>query len=407
MAQVNVVSRQGRSYIGAETTFDTLPTMVGLEPIDTPELTLEQEELPVTDTSIYQHDPIDPIKGLKKATAKFTVGIRPNATLYNTASVPAAWWLSHVLKSAFGGHTQYAGQTISAASSATSFTVTTGADAMVGTWCSVLVSGTYEPALITNRSGNVLTVFPALSGTPTATTNAFIGCDTFYPAEQFTTSYYFQHACVQDATDSKYSLKGGRMDSIDFTTERGQLIKAMCNMAFIDWDGPTSADTVAVTQGTTVARANMAIAGATTLLQDKTTSTRTHYVLESFKVNWKPGHIHIPDYGGSQGNQGVMKLGDRNAGSVTLKIRFDASRDTTDWVNRTELQCICIVPIDATTSKRFVIFDMGTLVLVGKPPTADEGGRRIMTLNGMLKLDERCTDQSTDSRRAPLRIALL
>lgn len=412
MAQQNIVTRLGSMFIGEESSYGALPTMTRAFPLDTPVLTLEQAELEVMDIAVFQGDYIDPVKGLKTGRAQFGYGIRPHANPYDKDATPAPFWESILLKSAFGAHTQAAGSLVASGASATGCVVTNpeGSRFTIGTWIAVetgVSGGTLEPVFLTNVSGNTLTWQPNTAATPFVT-GKIINSDTFTFGETFTTSYYLQGADVGDSTNHAWSLKAGRTDTLEFTTERGALLKAQQTMQFADWDGPTSADSISVAAATDPTRAHMALAGATTLLQAKSvTTTRTHYPFESLKITMTPGHVHTPELGGTGGTTNVFHVGGRPRGAIEIKCRADVARDTTDWVSRTELQAITIVPIGSGLTKRFVIFDIGTFVLVGKPNIVDDGGRRVMTLKGNAKLDERATDQTTAIRRSPIRIALI
>lgn len=411
MAQQNIVTRLGAMYFAAESSYGALPTMTRAFPLDTPVLTLEQAELEVNDISVYQGDYMDPVKGLKTARAQWSYGIRPYGTQYDKDASPAEFWLSKMLKSAFGAHTQAAGSLVASGAATTGCVVTGGQGSRftAGTWVAVETGGsggTLEPVLITSVSTDTLTWKPSTSGTPFVT-GKIINSDTFTFGETFSTSYYLQGVDVGDTTNHAWSCKAGRTDALDLTTERGALLRAQQTMMFADWDGPTTADTITAAAATDPTASHMALAGATTLLQDKTTLTRTHYPFESLKISMTPGHVHTPELGGTGGTTNVFHLGSRIRGAVEIKCRADVARDTTDWVSRTELQAIVIVPYGSGTSRRFVIYDMGTFVLVGKPNITDDGGRRVMTLRGNLKLDERCAAQTTAPQRSPLRIALI
>lgn len=408
MAQVNIVSRMGAAYVGEESTYLTTPSMNRAFLLDTPTFETNRAELEVPDFSVKMHDHRTRVQAIKSGTVNVSYALRPNATIYDKDAVPADYWEAQLLQSAFGGHTQAAGSLVTAGSNTTTVNVTGGQGSRFakGQWIGVetgVSGGTIEYALVTNISTDTLTVFPALTGTPFTTGKVYNG-DNFHLTETYTPSLAMQIANAQQAADS-HTFNGGRCDSIEFSTELGQIMRVNQKFAFTDWTGPSD-QSISVAVGTDNTRSHMALHGATVLFQATATSTRTAYPVESFKLTLNPGMVHLPSLGTS-GTQGVMKNAARLSSGAELKFRFDSAIDSSFWTSQTDVQCIVIVPVGTGITQRAVIFDIGCANVSPKPVISDEGGRAVMTVQLTPKLDTRVASVSTDLGYSNIRIALI
>jgi hypothetical protein len=251
---------------------------------------------------------------------------------------------------------------------------------------------------------DTLTLFPALSAAVFATGVVYNG-NNFSLSESYATSIAMQIAQAQGADTVEHTFNGGRCESIEFSTELGQILRVNQKFAFADWTGPSD-QSVATTVGTDNTRAHMALHGATVLFQATATSTRTAYPVESFKATMNPGMVHTPSLGTS-GTFGVMKVAPRLSSGAVIKFRVDPTIDSSFWTSQTDVQCIVIVPVGTTTNQRAVIFDIGCANVSPKPVISDEGGRMVMTATLTPKLDTRVTSASTDLAYSNFRIALI
>lgn len=407
MAAVNIVSRMGAAYVGEESTYLTTPSMNRAFLLDTPTFETNRAELEVPDFSVKMHDHRSRIQAIKSGTVNVSYALRPHTNKYDKDASPADYWEAQLLQSAFGGHTQAAGSLV-VSGSTTSVVVTGGQGSRFakGQWIGVetgVSGGTIEYALVTQISTDTLTLFPTLAAAPFATGVVYNG-DNFHLTETYTTSLAMQIASAQQAADS-HTFNGGRCDSIEFSTELGQIMRVNQKFAFTDWTGPSD-QSISVAVGTDNTRSHMALHGATVLFQATATTTRTAYPVESFKLTLNPGMMHVPSLG-SSGTLGVMKVAPRLSSGASLKFRFDSAIDSSFWTSQTDVQCIVIVPVGTGVTQRAVIFDIGCANVSPKPVISDEGGRAVMTVQLTPKLDTRVTSASTDLGFSNVRIALI
>jgi hypothetical protein len=415
MAQTNVPSRLAATYLGLETTYGSSSgaTMVRATPFGEVDLSgLARAQLEVDDEQTRGHKYITPVHGLKSdgSGAKLVYAGKVPTTRLVAAASPDNHPLGVILRGLWGNDsgTSYnaaAGTTVAAAGSTTSAVeVASATGRVVGEWIGVEVSSALEFRRIKSISGTTLNVYPNFSGTPTATTGIVVGGYTYAPAQAHTTSLVLQHA---KATDSTHQWEvAGCTGDLELTYARGEIVRFGVDLKAATWTGPSSQgfSTTAATDGMT---APLATQGATTLVQALATTTTTHYALEAMTVKFAGGMMHLLELGGTEGTTGVMRVPARPFAEGTIEFRSDPSRSTSDWASQTKLGIIVIIPTGSGTTKRAIVVDLPTVVLVGAPKYKEKGGRLVTECAFKTLEDESTSGATTDLALAAARIALI
>jgi hypothetical protein len=417
MSQVNIATRAGATYIGIESSYATLPTTYRVFPVGTPTLKPNQASLANEGEREHLFEHLTPVQGLKDGEGELKFYLRPDGAQLNAAATPTVTPPDAIaLKAGLGGEHYDAGGTVAGSGSSSTAIVLgagEGANFKAGAWGAVESGGALYPFRVTTIATETLTPWPSLGVTPTATTGVCINSYTYFPTQANTQSVYVQHAKSQDPTVHKWAFAGGRV-ALSFDLKRGELLAYGANIKFASWDR-TPSDTIAVTSASDTARPPVAFRNATTWVQTGATLTRAHYSVRSIEVSTlgDGGLIHVPELGGTEGTNGVFRVGGRPFG--TAKVRVTTDDDFwTKYEAQTAFAIVVVVPVAGATgiAKRFVVIDLPNVLQTAPPQEVDEGGQLCMDLTLELFQDATTTSSGLtgsdfDLATAPMRIALL
>lgn len=403
MAQVNVKSKIASTFLGLESTFgSTAGSLYRAFPVaGTVELAHSQTEIENETESTRLYDRKNTVRGLKGGSVKFDMYPRATRVAYSGSNYPGDNYQQQILKAVFGGHQTNTGSLIGAAASTTSVPVDNLSYFARGQWALFTTTAGLEPALVISSSATALTVTPALTSSP-ASASVVANMDNFYPTETNSYSLTFQHAKVDDSA-SQWTYKGCKVNGFDLKIERDKAIVASFELEAKDW--VTGSQSIATTFVTESLGAPFAAVGVTCSFQATSTTTRTHYPLESVVFKVTPGLVYLEELGGVQGATGIMRTMDRTFAEATLKFRADSQADF-NWNAQTDMQLHVMVPkVDSNSVVRWMVASIPTCQIVGTPKWSDADGRLICEVTVKSKLNSLVSGQSSDLSYAPFVLA--
>lgn len=366
-----------------ESTFETAPGSV--EPLIieagsfVPEF--DPEMLPDEDGSPRMFDQKNPIEGPFKGGAKFTTKSRPHAAQI-TAAAPGGTDPAQIqlLELLFGAKKVGAGSAITAGTT-TTVTLTSAAGFEVGQPIGIAGGGTMQVAIVTGVAANVVTFYPPLAA-PVASGTAINGY-TFYVTETNNLSGTFRGAFVGDA-GAQYEQRGCTAKAT-FKQELGKLM-------MLDWeltasDGNRGALGFATgVQTQTMAEGGVSAYNALCLLQPVATVTRTSLDFESVDVAFDSTREHLPSHAGRQGRRGAWRKGMRSPATMKIVVPYDPNFDTA-WRAKTEMHFLYAAFSGSGTTRRAVGMHAPKCIIDKAPVDKDQGGRRVMELSLLTKID--------------------
>ena len=410
MAQINRRSKDAATYVGFETSFASTPaTMVRAFPVEgTFEADIMQTELENLEETVDLYDVEPTVRGLKGGTVKADFYLRvPSAQLVSGQS-SQTHYLNEVLRSGLGFRLVSQGSLVAGTPTQTVVDVTTaqGSRFSRGAWIGVEVDGEIEPAKVIERSTDTLTLFPELSAAPTAGARV-VNSYTYLPSVNAATSLHIQHAVNGDSSEGLQWAMSGSAVSLTFDIKRNELAKLKMEAEVADWQGPSflGFSTASASDPMTTP---FAVRDAVTLFQPITTNTRTSYCLISAEIKLNGGLEHVECLGATEGKTAVFRKSQRQFVEATLKFRFDNTMDTVYWQTQELMSCILMIPKGSGTTKRWIVLEIPTCRIVGKPKLSDENGMQYMEVSVHGTRDETVTNPaSINLERAPFRVALI
>ncbi len=381
MAQVSHRIRDAVLYAVAESTFGTDPGSGHAQcyPVwDSVKIGPKQDELPNLEMRTDLYDRQNTVRGNKGGEFEFKAYLRPDTSQLTVATTMVTPWLGTLLKFGLGAEfpangAATIGSAITTATSATSVIIAGGgAKFSKGTWALGQVAGAYEPVRIINIATDTLTLNPGFSATPSVA--AFLQMHNHAPARGMSTSFALRFAQAGHAS-LQWSLSGCKMDSIAFDFAMGEMPSATFKGQAKSWIGPSALGYAAVA-GTNGMASPFVVKDAFLILQSSATATRAHYPLETAALETDLGLAYVTDLGGVSGASGVVRTTGRDFAKMKLKTRPDVvasaiEQDATWWANQTDLQAVLAIATGSGTSKRWMLADMPTCNIVGKPERAE------------------------------------
>lgn len=391
MAQVNNRKKDAATYAGVEGTYGTAATTARLSVIsDSFEHDLTQDPIPVDCESTELFDHQSPLFGLKRATAKFGLYVRPaEAAPLSTGTVTYSAQMA-ILKALFGGGSPADGASVGTTATgspgtATSVNFTSASNFAAGQLCLIETANGLEPARIGSFSTNTATLSLGLSASPSAG-GVIANLVNLYPTPgvDSCSSITIEHAKSQYDQNQVRLL--GCIGDVEWTFAQNDTLKCMVSVRAANWSrGALSLSTSAGqdTGGTPIAITD----GAKLILQDATTATPTHVPFEEVSVKVMLGLAHVPDLGGSvQGTAGIARVGERTFAEWTITLRADEAM-MTRWSAQTLTQVALMVPRGTGTSKQWAVFYSPRCVIEGKPKrsySSDGRERYVITLRSQI-----------------------
>lgn len=406
----NIRAQDAVMYVGLETTFGSVPAQFQqCYPIwDSVEIAPDQEDLENLELRSDLYDAQQPVRGKKHGTFKFSayLGV-PTAQLDASATVSRPW-LYTLLYLALGAEwpadgTTTVATTFSAAASAVGATLASAANTTDGQVLLARVSGTYEPTRLIDEASTTATFNPALTGTPSTGAGSLLQMYNYAPARSFPPSAFTsftlrfsQATAASSALD--WELRGCMMTSVEFDLAMGQIPRVTFSGEFVDWTGPSNQSLTRTAGANAIAR-KFRMLDAYLVLVESATTTRAHLPFESVGIKLDLGATYIPDLGGVGGYCGVMRTGGRDFATTTLRLRPDMSGSSSTllydfswWEGQSDMQCFLGVATGSSTSKRWMVFDLPTNEVIGKPKRVVEGNRLLFDVTLRSKRSNVCTN---------------
>jgi hypothetical protein len=367
-----------------------------------------QTEIEVPDERAHLGDYVTPERGLKGGTLKLATHLRPPSTQITGAGTAASHYLAPLFNGTFGTDSVSGGDTLSAATSATSFTATTIGRYTAGQWMIVTTASGIEPVRTKSFAGSVITAGLGASATPSVSTT--YGMSNWHLVQANTNAVTVEHAMAQDSGPvAQWRFNGCAISGLSISTERDALIKVSADMKVGTWLGPANCSLTA-THAAESMGSPFALRDYTCIMQPVATATRTHVPIESVSYELQFGMDHVPELansdttGTAEGKVGVYRFGSvKPFAKAKVRMRMD-STVTTYWSSKTPLQFVLMVPQGTGSTKRWLVLDMPTCIIVGKPQHPN-GDRELIefTLHSQLNTN---TALTTDLALSPFILAL-
>lgn len=418
MSQTNRITRNARFELSEETlaAFATEPS--GSFPfVTTPLLILPDslvidgllyEALENNDESIDRLGARDRILGLKRDSKfSFNVGLKGVPTAAQLITSVASADLSHriLYRHMFGSEHVAAGSVVITGSTTTAVEVTSthGARFAVGTWIAVEVAGQMEPTRVESIAGDVLTVLPALSASPTTggiVRNGYNYC----PANSHEKSLAFRRAY---SSSEQFSMLGCAADMQFKFPAFGKLLtleaKGMCT----DWSvGSLGYSTAVVTEdmgGKAAFQQATMLFGARSSLDRSTSKVPYHAIDIKMASKWES----VDDGNQSQARGGWVNTAGPRPVSGMLKTRLDIA-EYAAFASRQERNLVQWVRIGSGTTASFLLWDLPRITrgeALSKPVKLGERMGIDTTFEALQDSDG--GGVGTDAAKAPLRFAMI
>lgn len=386
MTTRDIIARERRTLIGEESTFGVLPGSMYEIVLQHDNLHVDglgHEMLEVNDARVRRADAIAPVQGLRRGRP-FDMGKQYLKALPAGILLPAAGAVTEfssriLLRHAFGAEHAAVGTTISAASSATSFTLTSATGFIKGTWVLVAVAGRLEPTKITNLATAVVTCSPALSAQPdVGAVVRQMYC--FALADSHKRSLAFQQGFV-GAAEAQYEARGIYGDVSWELPEYGKLASLVFKGKSTTSQGP-----VDLSLATTVVTDDLggAIPWEPEIYVASSITRDTVTVVESISFGHENGWEEIRSGTGVETVAGVMNTGGRPVPvKFQARVRFDSDYDDA-FDAGTELQFLAVQRwgSDATTASGVWLWEIPRMRLDAKPKPVKVGERLYFDIMG-------------------------
>jgi len=275
-----------------------------------------------------------------------------------------------------------------------------------GTWIGVEVDGEIEPAKVIERSTDTLTVYPDLSNSlvnGARVANSY----TYLPSVNAATSLHIQHAKNGLTSEGLQWGMSGSAVSLTFDIKRNEIAKLGVEAEVADWRGPQILG-IATGSASDPMTSPFAVRDAVTIFQPITTTSRNSYCLISAEIKLNGGLEHVECLGATEGKTAVFRKGQRLFGEASLKFRFDPDVDSIYWETQELMSCIIMIPKGSGNTKRWIVLEIPTCRVVGKPTVSEESGMFYMSVNLQATRDETVVNAaSTNLESAPFRVALI
>jgi hypothetical protein len=410
MAQINRRSKDAATYVGFETTFGSTPaTMVRAFPVEgTFNGDIMQTELENLEEMVDLYDNKATVRGLKGGTVKADFYMRVPSLQLVSGQSSQTHYLNEVLRGGLGFRLVSQGSLVAGVPTQNVIDVTTpqGTRFSRGSWCGVEVDGEIEPAKVIDRTGDTLTLFPDLSAIPTAGA-LVVNSYTYLPSVNSAASLHIQHAINGDSSEGLQWAMSGSAVSLTFDIKRNELAKITMEATVADWQGPGNFGFVTASASDPMSTP-FAVRDAITIFQPVTTTTRDSYCLISAEVKLNGGLEHVECLGAIEGKTSVFRKSQRLFVEATLKFRFDNVMDSLYWQTQELMSCIMMIPKGSGTTKRWIVLEIPTCRIVGKPKLTDENGMQYMEVTVHGTRDETVVNAlSTNLESAPFRVALI
>jgi hypothetical protein len=354
-----------------------------------------------------------PMQGDKGGEVAFSYYLQPSATLLDelgTLPTDATMPGRIPLRVLFGGESiPDVGTQAATPTSSTAFTVDSGdgANFPAGQVCAVYNSTNgLEVAQVRSRSGDDLTVYPALTGTPGNNADV-VNFVCFYPTR--TNSRSMSVAGTGRNTDRQYRFNGCT-GSCALKFERNGLAVAEFSLQAATYTGP-AALSLAVTRSEDPAGSPLAVRNAICWLQAVGTTTRVDTAVEKVDIALNFGNIHLTSLTGTLEGKRATARGDglNNAfAKITLEMP-DNEAVFTWYADQSELNFTFIVRAGSGAARRHVVVMAPQCVIESVPEIfKGEGNLRKLRVVLRAKVSEQCagTLDNEELAQAPFILAL-
>jgi hypothetical protein len=423
VAQANLHPDTLVCRIGAESTFGTTASTMKRVVLDGPQIPLaglKTEMLPVMDLSPHMEDARSPVRGLARGgqvTLKLAVKRIPSRL--TASATPAAYnapaALSHqiLLTHWFGAEHVAAGSILDGAATAgdTSVIVDGGGSRFpAGVVCGIVEdTAGLRPYLVTARSGDTLTIFPALRG-DAGNTNVVANSYTYSRAENHTGPSLTVEQAQYEASAANQRRARGVYGACKLTLAVGQ-------QPMLDFTGESSAEDGPgdLSIPVTAAADDMgSYVGAWTpeVLFQSSASFSASYVCDSFELDVPNAWQWITQGDGVGARNGAVRVNGKSGPCTwTMKLRMDPAEWTAFSGDSTRTLMVWVT-VGSGLTARICGVVIARAALTEEPAQVVENGLVFVTLKGVALQDTMTAgspvaSDSTDLSRSPVRLFLI
>lgn len=384
---------------GVETTFNTAPSLNRVIPVSkSAKLSISGGEVANESESPELYDRKDMVAGLKSWTLDFDAYLKTLSSRLYTGTLTTPQFLK-MLAAWFGGQSPAdaasVGTTTSASpGTATSVNVASDTNIGVGELLQIPTANGAEVCRVSAKpGGNVLTLNPGLSTTPSASAQVAQMVNLYpTPGVGSVSSCAFQVA-LADSANEQYQLLGG-IAAVQFKITSGGLLTVSVRAKGKTWTRGALSITTAVasdSMGTPVGFMN----NAKLLLQAIATATATGVSFEEVSIEYDLGLDFVPDASGAnEGASGVIRATGREFAKVGIKAKMD-TQFVTWYTSQTALQMLLSIPTGSGATRQHIAWYLPNCKIDMAPQPIESGGRRLYefgltsridtSLSGMLK----------------------
>lgn len=390
MAQLNLITHTRKVRVGYESTFGTAATNMKTLVVDGPApilAGLSAEMLAVADMSPFMEDPTTPVQGLRRGgKLSLKALVRRLSSRLNAAASPVAWTnsaaLSHqiLLGHWLGGEAVGAGSTCPAGASTAATTIDVasghGARFLAGKVIGITHASGVLPYLVTARSTDTLTLWPALRA-DVATDAVVLNSYQWHRAESHSSSLTVQEA-YYEASPAAQQQAVGCFGAGKLSLAVGQIPAVEMSLEHSDFTGPTSG---IISDMTAEANDMGAPIVWTPEVILQTGDTAVTYVCDSFSVDIPNTWTRVAQGDGVGATNAVVRTqGKTNPVTWELVVRMDPA-EYTAFTASTERYLM----LSATGSGYGFGVLLPRAVITARPQGTDKDGLLYVSLKGIAR----------------------
>jgi hypothetical protein len=357
-------------------------------------------------------DAVTPAAGDKSGELSFGYYLMPPPSLLDEAgTLPTDATMPQriPLRVLFGGESiPDVGTQAATPTSSTAFTVDSGdgANFPAGQVCAVYNSTNgLEVAQVRSRSGDDLTLYPALSGTPGSNADV-VQFVCYYPTR--TNSRSMSVAGGGRNTSRQYRFNGCTGSAV-LKFERNMMAQMEVSLQAATYTGP-SALSLAVTRSED-AGVPLAVRNSVCWLQATSTTTRVDTPVDKIDIALNFGNVHLTSLTGTlEGKRAVARGENLTDSFAKITLEMPDNTDVFTWFEAgTELNFTWIVRAGTAAARRHVVVMAPQCVIETRPEEfKGEGNLRKLRVVLRAKVSEQCagTLDNEELAQAPFILAL-
>lgn len=409
MSQKLPLGSRTRTFIAKEAAFGVRPvTLYDLfATVNTVDVSgVEPKPLENLDESTYLYDAKPTETGLIDGEVKLESYLRIGRTPMSASAVQATTGHTEALEVTFGGMYSNSGSVgISNTTGSVTMASGQGANFTKGGWVSIPSGSTRIPRMVTNVSGDVVSVYPALPGAITGISGSAIwNCTAFYPTQENYKSLTLGHTLGQ--TDGYQWLFTGCAPNLDFDFTVNEIAKMSLNLKVAS-GSMISSQSLSIDEAEDTAHYPMVTKNATTWLFATNTTTAAHYPMTSVKFKNNFMNDFAKELGGVEGKYSTVRTGTRIFAEAEIQLTGLDDQKEVEFLAQQTFFFALVIPRQTPAGMRFLIATMPCSFMANQPKSINSGEQKVTTFTLRSMENTLSVAGSDDLARSPFNLVWL